>query len=251
MNLSQAIQTIISDYGVDILKERRFVGLLSDYQAFEDLPFAKTILKQMYSSVYKIQLYEAYAAKDKTKINALKSIISDNLAYDPKKVKLLFGEFDTAFAISKKEEKDNLKDKGNTQTTNIESNTNNDNTSNTEDTTKPQNDNNGFNAIFIIFSPIIAILLNVGVYLISPYWLFLEIPISMCFVLFSFSRISERKATFNIVLLVLLFLEFLTIVTPLPWWCVLITCIVFVASGIIDLFIRYYYESKQSHNPNH
>lgn len=105
MILFQAIQKIISDYGADILKERRFVGLLSDYQAFEDLPFAKTILKQMYSSGYEIQLYEAYAAKDKTQIAALISSIANKLAYDPKKVAQMFSEFDQAFGIKKQKAK--------------------------------------------------------------------------------------------------------------------------------------------------
>ena len=82
MNLDQAIKKIISDNGVDILKERRFVGLLSDYQAFGQLPYAANMLRQIYSKGYGTKILKLYKSKDKTETVAFLSELRNKLGFD-------------------------------------------------------------------------------------------------------------------------------------------------------------------------
>ena len=66
MNLNQAIQKAITDYGVDILKDRRFVSVLSEWNAFGQLPYAANMLRQIYANGYGTKVHKLYLIKDKT-----------------------------------------------------------------------------------------------------------------------------------------------------------------------------------------
>lgn len=90
MTLNNAIQKIINDFGVEILKENRIINLLSDYQAFDDMPYAKNILKQIYADNYGANILNAYQTHDITQINALLSHISTNLGFDESKLSSIF-----------------------------------------------------------------------------------------------------------------------------------------------------------------
>ncbi len=93
MKLNEAIQKIVSDNGVEILKERRLVALLSDYKAFDGMQYAKNILKQVYADNFGEQILEVYQSNDITKANALISNLSDNLGYDEDKLSEIFSGF--------------------------------------------------------------------------------------------------------------------------------------------------------------
>ena len=82
MNLDQAIKKIISDNGADILKERRFVSLLSDYQAFGQLPYAANMLRQIYANGYGTKIHKLYLSKDKTETAAFLSELRNKLGFD-------------------------------------------------------------------------------------------------------------------------------------------------------------------------
>lgn len=100
MKLSEAIIKTINNCGVDILKEQRFISVLSDFQAFEDLKYAKNMLKQIYQNGFGIHIYNAYIAKDITQVGAIKSSIANNLGFDYQKVSEIFDGFDVAFGLS-------------------------------------------------------------------------------------------------------------------------------------------------------
>ncbi|MBR4324837.1 MAG: hypothetical protein IKP73_04855 [Bacteroidales bacterium] len=68
MNLNQAIQKIINDNGVDILKSSPFMGLLGFYKAFEQQPYAANMLNQMYSNGYGTKIYKLYCNQDETEV---------------------------------------------------------------------------------------------------------------------------------------------------------------------------------------
>ncbi len=93
MNLSQAIQKIISDNGVDILKERRFLGLLLDYQAFEQMPYAANMLRQIYSNGYGTKIFTLYLSKDQTETAAFLSELRNKLGFDVEMLSKVLVEF--------------------------------------------------------------------------------------------------------------------------------------------------------------
>ena len=45
MKLQDALKRIFREFGMNVLKEKRFVFLLSDYKAFDDYPAVKQIIK--------------------------------------------------------------------------------------------------------------------------------------------------------------------------------------------------------------
>jgi len=103
MKLSEAIQKIVSDNGVEILKERRLVALLSDFKAFDDMQYAKNILKQVYADNFGEQILDVYQSNDVAKANALISNLSDNLGYDEDKLAEIFSGFFPELIAANKE----------------------------------------------------------------------------------------------------------------------------------------------------
>ena len=101
MNLSQAIQTIISDYGADILKERRFVGLLLDYQAFEQMPYAANMLRQIYANGYGTKIYTLYLSKEQTETAAFLSELRNKLGFDVEMLSKVLVEFSLPITTKK------------------------------------------------------------------------------------------------------------------------------------------------------
>lgn len=95
MKLDVAIQKVINDFGIEILKESRFVNLLDDYQAFEDMPYAKNILKQIYAENYGAHILNAVQTCDINKANELIAHISSNLGFDEGKLTEIFSAFFT------------------------------------------------------------------------------------------------------------------------------------------------------------
>ena len=82
MNLDQAIKKIISDHGADILKERRLVSMLSDLQAFGQLPYAANMLKLIYANGYGTKIHQLYCNKDKSETDALLNTLRNKLGFD-------------------------------------------------------------------------------------------------------------------------------------------------------------------------
>lgn len=82
MNLDQAIKKMINDHGADILKERRLVSMLSDLQAFGQLPYAANMLKQIYANGYGTKIHKLYNNQDKTEVAAFQSELRNKLGFD-------------------------------------------------------------------------------------------------------------------------------------------------------------------------
>ncbi|MBO7598778.1 MAG: hypothetical protein J6T70_17205 [Bacteroidales bacterium] len=74
MELKQAIDKAIQDFGSEILKEKRLISILSDYQAFEDMPYAKNMLNSLYKNGDGERLYLARTTNDNSMLN--------NIAYN-------------------------------------------------------------------------------------------------------------------------------------------------------------------------
>ena len=97
MKLDVAIQKVINDFGIEILKESRFVNLLDDYQAFEDMPYAKNILKQIYAENYGAHILNAVQTCDINKANELIAHISSNVGFDEGRLSLLITQKTMAY----------------------------------------------------------------------------------------------------------------------------------------------------------
>ena len=82
MNLDQAIKKIINDHGADILKERRLVSMLSDLQAFGQLPYAANMLRQIYANGYGTKIHQLYCSQDQTEVAAFLSELRNKLGFD-------------------------------------------------------------------------------------------------------------------------------------------------------------------------
>jgi len=105
MELSKAIKKVVDTNGIEILKDQqKLIGILSDYKAFEDMPNARYMLKQIYQNGYSEQIYNAYQNKDLTQINALKSTIAEKMGYDSHKLTQIFNGFNVALGIKTKED---------------------------------------------------------------------------------------------------------------------------------------------------
>lgn len=52
MKLQDALKRIFREFGMNVLKEKRFVFLLSDYKAFDDYPAVKQIIKAIVDDGY-------------------------------------------------------------------------------------------------------------------------------------------------------------------------------------------------------
>jgi hypothetical protein len=99
MKIKQAIEQVVQNFGAEILKESRLIGLLSDYEAFDDIDPAKNILRQVYQKGYGVQIYNAYSARDIMQINAVKKTIVDRLGCDSKILTEIFNGFNLAFGL--------------------------------------------------------------------------------------------------------------------------------------------------------
>ena len=82
MNLDQAIKKIINDHGADILKDRRLVSMLSDLQAFGQLPYAANMLRQIYANGYGTKIHQLYCSQDQTEVAAFLSELRNKLGVD-------------------------------------------------------------------------------------------------------------------------------------------------------------------------
>lgn len=47
MKLHEALRKIVRQFGVNVLQEQRLMSLLSDYQAFDDFPAMKAVMKSI------------------------------------------------------------------------------------------------------------------------------------------------------------------------------------------------------------
>ena len=56
MKLQDALKRIFREFGMNVLKEKRFVFLLSDYKAFDDYPAVKQIIKAIVDDGYSKEL---------------------------------------------------------------------------------------------------------------------------------------------------------------------------------------------------
>ena len=56
MKLQDALKRIFREFGMNVLKEKRFVFLLSDYKAFDDYPAVKQIIKAISDDGYRKEL---------------------------------------------------------------------------------------------------------------------------------------------------------------------------------------------------
>lgn len=104
MKLNQAIAKAVQDFGNKILKDTKLIGILSDYEAFDDMPSAKDMLRQIYQKGYGVQIYNAYTARDVMQINAIRKAIVDRYGYDSKNVTQIFNGFNLAFGLKPIEE---------------------------------------------------------------------------------------------------------------------------------------------------
>lgn len=82
MNLNQAIQKIITDYGVDILIDRRFVSILSELNAFCQLPYAANMLRQIYANGYGTKIHKLYLSKDKAETSVFLLELRNKFGFD-------------------------------------------------------------------------------------------------------------------------------------------------------------------------
>ena len=82
MNLDQAIKKIINDHGTDILKDRRLVSMLSDLQAFGQLPYAANMLRQIYANGYGTKIHQLYCSQDQIEVAAFLSELRNKLGFD-------------------------------------------------------------------------------------------------------------------------------------------------------------------------
>ncbi len=93
MNLNQAIQKIINDNGVDILKSSPFMGLLGFHKAFVQQPYAANILNQMYSNGYGTKIYKLYCNQDETEVADFVLEMRKKFGFDVKKLEKVLYAF--------------------------------------------------------------------------------------------------------------------------------------------------------------
>ena len=106
MELNQAIQKIIDDNDVNILTERSFLTLLNDYQAFEDMPFAASMLRQIYNNGYGTKIHKIYCNQDANEVTAFLSELRNKFGFDIVMLRKVFGEFGFPI-VSKQKSKSN------------------------------------------------------------------------------------------------------------------------------------------------
>ena len=268
MEYKQAIKIIIQQEGAEIIADSRLVGFLSDYQAFENMPYALNILRQIYQYNYGIQIYNAYVAKDIMQINALKKSISYKFGFAYNKVSKIFDGFNYVFGVQL-DSVSNTTFNSQSSTQNIPPTYQPQQTYQPQSTykdpsydynsyydsdlskySKPKNydrrvrrpplskskyhptninePKKGVNKIPIILT-IIAVLLNIPAYIIHPWWGILTTILSILALICIYDE--ESDLTFGIY--GLLILIFITIFTPIPWWILLIEIIVFIILCLI------------------
>lgn len=108
MELNQAIQKLIDENDVDILKERRFLTLLNEYLAFADMPFAAQMLQQIYNNGYGTKIHKIYCNKNSDDVTAFLSELRNKFGFDIVILRKVFGEFGFPI-VSKQKAKQNQK----------------------------------------------------------------------------------------------------------------------------------------------
>ena len=108
MELNQAIQKLIDENDVDILKERRFLTLLNEYLAFTDMPFAAQMLQQIYNNGYGTKIHKIYCNKNSDDVTAFLSELRNKFGFDIVMLRKVFGEFGFPI-VSKQKAKQNQK----------------------------------------------------------------------------------------------------------------------------------------------
>ena len=106
MELNQAIQKLIDENDVDILKERRFLTLLNEYLAFADMPFAAQMLQQIYNNGYGTKIHKIYCNKNSDDVTAFLSELRNKFGFDIVMLRKVFGEFGFPI-VSKQKTKQN------------------------------------------------------------------------------------------------------------------------------------------------
>lgn len=91
MDIKQAIEKAVKTFGMEILKDSKLIGILSDYEAFDDMPCAKNMLRQIYQNGYGAKMYKLY--QNKNEGNAFFHELRDNFGYDLGIVKKVFSVF--------------------------------------------------------------------------------------------------------------------------------------------------------------
>ena len=115
MNLDQAIKKIINDHGADILKERRLVSMLSDLQAFGQLPYAANMLRQIYANGYGTQIHQLYCSQDQTEVAAFLSELRNKLGFDENMLKKILYAFSLPVAKTSTKKKNTNQQKNTNQ----------------------------------------------------------------------------------------------------------------------------------------
>ncbi len=93
MKLNEAVQKAINYCGVEILKEERLVSILTDFQAFDELRFAKNILKNIYANKYGEYIYNAYTQQNGGEnIDKMIYQFSNDLGFSEDKIRLVLSE---------------------------------------------------------------------------------------------------------------------------------------------------------------
>lgn len=100
MELQQAIEQSINNFGIELLRESKIVGVLSDYNAFENMPYAKNMLKTIYHEGFGEIIYNAYLTKNLQDINNVVFQISDKYGFSEQKLVAMFCSF---FGVSSNE----------------------------------------------------------------------------------------------------------------------------------------------------
>ena len=93
MKLNEAVQKAIDYCGVEVLKTERLVNLLTDFQAFDEMRFAKNILKNIYANKFGEQIYNAYTQQNGGEnIDKMIYQFSNNLGFSEAKIRLVLTE---------------------------------------------------------------------------------------------------------------------------------------------------------------
>ena len=115
MNLDQAIKKIINDHGADILKERRVVSMLSDLQAFGQLPYAANMLRHIYDNGYGTKIHQLYCSQDQTEVAAFLSELRNKLGFDENMLKKILYAFSLPVAKTSTKKKNTNQQKNTNQ----------------------------------------------------------------------------------------------------------------------------------------
>ena len=239
MELKQAIDKAVQDFGDEILKEKRLIGILADYNAFEDMPYAKNMLNSLYQGGEGEQLYTARTTNDNLLFDNVAYNIANKYGYAEDKMQQVV----MAFAVQGYQP-------------------NEDTTTYPQDTTAPPQytppqptpphiqpqieppqpePNQPWNRPTIPFSDpndkeslsvqvraifgVVAFLYNFLAYAVGWGWLFLSVPLTGYYIVIVCGYAPKKVSLYLFIALTAIMA---TVALPLPWWTVLVACVLSV-----------------------